>query len=297
MINSALYTNQSSKISLIGILIILFLGFSNFMDNSFFHPKIIKVGWWNIRNLSDASRTDSEIELIAKVIRELDVIVIGELNDRYVLDRISSVLGEQWDWAVTNQKIGRSQYSAEYYGFLWNSQHLSIIDSIHIDTDPNDQFDRDPAWVSFRSVSGEFDFTLIGVHVTWGKKGVNPRKAEILALPEVWKRTQLLTKNDNDLILMGDFNRNINCKSFDLLLSLPGLIRANIDTMPTHISSNTTYDQIFLSEIETTEWTGKWGVINFDELFFNNDDAKASLTVSDHRPIWIQLDNTIIDYD
>ncbi len=37
------------------------------------------------------------------------------------------------------------------------------------------------------------------------------------------------------------------------VLAIPGVVRANPDASPTHISSSSSYDQIFLSEIESVE--------------------------------------------
>ena len=40
----------------------------------------------------------------------------------------------------------------------------------------------------------------------------------------------------------------------------------------------------------TKEFTGTFGVVKFDEKLFGNDDKKASLMVSDHRPLWAEFD-------
>jgi endonuclease/exonuclease/phosphatase family metal-dependent hydrolase len=274
-----------------GFLVIALIGGSYLIEDGTLpeDPEFIKVGWWNIRDLSSASRNDAEIRQIAIVISELQVLAVGELNDPDALRRITEELGPEWDWAATEEKIGRTKNSKEYYGFLWNTESVEMTDSIRVDPDPGDRFDREPAWATFRTVTGTLDFTVICVHITWWKKGVTPRKEEVKALAGVWDRTQNETPEDDDLILMGDFNRNKNCSSFQPLLSISGMLRANEDTGPTHISSKTTYDQIFLSTDETREWTGEWETINYDEIYFDNDDAEARLAVSDHRPVWIRL--------
>jgi len=40
----------------------------------------------------------------------------------------------------------------------------------------------------------------------------------------------------------------------------------------------------------TREFTSTYGIIKFDEVLFGNDDKKASLTVSDHRPLWAEFE-------
>ncbi len=250
--------------------------------------RFVEVGWWNIRDLSSASRDDGEIADIAACIEGLHVLAVGELNDRAVLGRITDELGPSWRWDATESKIGRTSSSKEYYGFLWDSSVVDMVGDIQVDPDPGDHIDREPAWATFRTTDGNLDFTVIAVHITWGSN-VPARKAEIRSLDEVWVRTQTATLEDDDLILVGDFNRNIGDDSFDEVLGLDGMVRANGDTIPTHISSHSTYDQVFISLDATSEWTGEYGIFAFDEEFFNDDDQAANLAVSDHRPVWITL--------
>ena len=250
--------------------------------------RFVEVGWWNIRDLSSASRTDEEIQLIADGILGLHVLAIGELNDPAALDRIATQLGPSWRWSATEEKIGRTPHSSEYYGFLWDSEVVDMVGEIGVDEDPEDDIDREPAWATFRTTDDNLDFTLMCVHITWGDR-VAARKAEIIALPEVWQRAREAVEDDRDLILVGDFNRNIGDDSFEPLLSISGMICANEGSGPTHVSSSTTYDQIFLSWDHTREWTGEYDTYAFDEELFGDDDTQAKLACSDHRPVWISL--------
>jgi endonuclease/exonuclease/phosphatase family metal-dependent hydrolase len=256
----------------------------------------VDVGWWNVRDLSDASRDDTEIMQIAAAMEGIEVLMIGELNDPDVLLRLTEELGPSWEFAATDQAVGHSTGSAEYYGFVWDGDVVEMVGTVNRDPDPSDAIDRNPAWATFRTISEEMDFTVVGVHITWGGR-VGPRKAEIRSMRDVWDRTQAATPNDDDLILVGDFNRNIGDDSFERILAVSRMIRANEETGPTHISSSSTYDQIFLSTDETTEWTGEYSTGLFDEALFGNDDAAAKLAVSDHRPVWIRLVIPLADAD
>jgi endonuclease/exonuclease/phosphatase family metal-dependent hydrolase len=102
---------------------------------------------------------------------------------------------------------------------------------------------------------------------------------------------------DRDVILVGDFNRNVGDDSFDDLLALEGLRCANAGTGPTKIDNTNTYDQIFLSLIQTKEWKEQFDAAPFDETDFGNDDTKARVAVSDHRPVWITLEVPASDDD
>jgi endonuclease/exonuclease/phosphatase family metal-dependent hydrolase len=264
------------------VIVIYIVNTSPEVDNLDF----VEVGWWNIRDFSTSSRNDNEIDQIASII-DTDLMAIGELNETRALESLTNAMGSNWAWAATGKKVGKSAWSAEYYGFIWNEEHLTLLDSIHIFRDLDNDFDRDPAWATFKTVDGNLDFTVIAVHVTWGDR-VGPRKAEVMAMKKVYLYVQKATSSDNDIIVVGDFNRNKNDASFDSLLSINGMIRANESTGPTHISGTTTYDQIFISTDYTKEWTGESVTVHFDETNFNTDE-EAKLVASDHRPVWIRL--------
>jgi hypothetical protein len=55
------------------------------------------------------------------------------------------------------------------------------------------------------------------------------------------------------------------------------------------------YDNIWFQAHFTKGFIGKFGIINFDEVLFGNDDKKASLMVSDHRPLWPEFDVSVDD--
>ena len=271
--------------------LVLAIGFGSYSVSDTFSGELnfIEVGWWNVRDLSTSSRSPDELRVIAKIIKDsgVDVFAIGELNDPEALREITQELGTSWEFADTGYKIGRTPNSSEYYGFIWDSDVVDIVGDVTIDPDPGDKIDRQPAYATFSTNGGNFDFTVIAVHVTWGKR-VADRKDEIKALAEVWNRVQAANLAENDLILVGDFNRNIGDDSFGDLMKISGVIRANQDSGPTHISSKSTYDQIFISTEFTKEWTGEFETIRFDEKYFG-DDEEANLVGSDHRPVYIRL--------
>jgi hypothetical protein len=68
----------------------------------------------------------------------------------------------------------------------------------------------------------------------------------------------------------------------------------NQDRLPTSIKDKL-YDNIWFQGNFTEEFTGKFGIIKFDETLFGNDDKKASLMVSDHRPLWAEFDTSMDD--
>src|SRR5437773_1360964 len=68
----------------------------------------LKIGFWNIRDLSMASRDSSELDQIATVAHAIDCLAICELNDGSVLDTLKSKLkaqGGKWERVQTSAKI------------------------------------------------------------------------------------------------------------------------------------------------------------------------------------------------
>ena len=58
----------------------------------------------------------------------------------------------------------------------------------------------------------------------------------------------------------------------------------------TTITDTSLYDNFWFQNEYLSEYNQNSGIDMFDEIMFNNDDTKAKLTVSDHRPIWEEFD-------
>ena len=150
--------------------------------------------------------------------------------------------------------------------------------------DGKDDFARDPYWATFRA--GEFDFSVIAVHVIWGKR-VGPRKAEVKALTDVYRYVQESNGDEDDVLLVGDFNRNpTDIESYRPLMAFPSMTHLFQFPQKSHIKDSSLYDNIFFQKKYLTEYLNKSGINRFDETDFGNDDKAANLAVSDHRPVW-----------
>ncbi len=239
---------------------------------------------WNIRIFSDGSRTDDELLHIAKVLINYDFIAIVELRDEVVLMRTEAILvgmGRDYDY-VMSPPVGAKV--KERYAFLFDSQIVHVIEDGEVFPDPNDVFLREPYFATFKA--GEFDFTAIAVHVIWGDS-VNQRRREVQELANVYRAVQAADDAEQDVILLGDFNRNPDDQSaYGPLLSLRSMGHLFQLPQKSHIKDTSLYDNIFFQTNHVAEYTGESGIERFDEAHFGNDDAAASLAVSDHRPVW-----------
>ena len=186
----------------------------------------LRLAAWNIRIMSNKSRTDAELMKIARTLADYDFIAIVELRDEAVLKRTQKILsqmGKMYDYQFS-PAVGRG--SKERYAFLYRSKLVSVVrhGELYPDVaDGKDDFSRDPYWATFRA--GEFDFSVIAVHVIWGER-VAQRKAEVKALADVYKYVQAANGDEDDVLLVGDFNRNPTDKeAYSRIMTIPSMTR------------------------------------------------------------------------
>ena len=247
----------------------------------------LSVAAWNIRILSDNSRNDSELHKIAQTLIDYDFIAISELRDEAVLKRTQKILsqmGKMYQYQLS-PAVGRGV--KERYAFLYKRDLVSVVKQgeLYPDAaDGKDDFARDPYWATFRA--GAFDFSVIVVHVIWGDT-VGPRKAEVSALADVYRYVQEANGTEEDVLLVGDFNRNPNdTEAYSRIMAIPSMVRLFELPQKSHVRDSSLYDNIFFQSDYVTEYLGTSGIDKFDETDFGNDDQAANLAVSDHRPVW-----------
>ena len=256
----------------------------------------LRLAAWNIRIMSNKSRTDAELKAIARTLADYDFIAIVELRDEAVLKRtqkILSAMGKSYQYQLS-PAVGRG--SKEQYAFLYKKDLVSVVrqGELYPDAaDGIDNFSRDPYWATFRA--GKFDFSVIVVHVIWGKK-VGPRKSEVRALADVYRYVQDANGAEDDVLLVGDFNRNpTDTESYRPIMAFPSMTPLFQFPQKSHIRDSSLYDNIFFQKNNVREYLNKSGINKFDETKFGNDDKAANLAVSDHRPVWAIFSTKVDD--
>ncbi len=253
----------------------------------------LRLASWNIRIFSNDSRDDDKLRKICNILKNYDFIAIIELRDEPVLIRTTDLLkamGKEYGYEISDE-VGRGV--KERYAFIYDKSKVKVIEPGMIFHDPDDELIREPYYGTFKS--GNFDFTIIATHIVWGDK-VNERRREVQKLAEVYKHLQDMDQSEQDVILVGDFNREPNDnKAFGQLRKIPSMI--NLFNLPqkTVIYDSSLYDNIWFQSKYLKEYTGICGIDHFDETDFGNDDAMASIVVSDHRPVWAEFDTRIDD--
>ena len=280
-----------------GLFFILAL-FGCISEDDFSEPMELRLATWNIRIMSDKSRTDTELSQIAKTLADYDFIAIVELRDETVLKRTQRILaqmGKAYDYQFS-PAVGRGV--KERYAFLYKPERVSVVreGELYPDAvDDKDDFMRDPYWATFRA--GDFDFSIIAVHVVWGEE-VADRKAEVKALADVYRYVQGANGDEDDVLLVGDFNLNPNDEeSYSQIMAIPSMTRVFELPQKSHIRDTSLYDNIFFQTDFVKEYLGRSGIDKFDETDFGNDDKAANLAVSDHRPIWAVFGTNLEDDD
>jgi len=247
-------------------------------------PDEITIASFNIRIYSTGSRDDQELGLIADRLQQFDLIAIQEVRDTEVVDRTLSILtgrGHAYQASVSDP-VGEA--TTERYAFLWRAGKVQKVGDARIWDDQGDQFIREPYIATFRA--GNFDFTLITIHVLYGSSTAE-RRAEAMLLDDVYRAVQDSDPLEQDVILLGDFNLEPEDEGFaELTPILTPLFTGDIRTT---ITQTSLYDNIWLDSQHAQEYAGQYGVDRFDQTVFGNDDDTASLAVSDHRPVWAKF--------
>lgn len=244
----------------------------------------IKIASFNIRILSDNSRDDTELQYIAKILSLYDIIAIQEVRDTRVLDRLVRILGNKYEYDAS-PAVGRGV--KEIYAFMWRKDRVKQLVDGKIYPDVNDDFIREPYYATFKA--GNFDFTLLTIHVFFGKSE-KERRPELVKLAEVYQYVQRKDENENDVILLGDFNMSASDNGWSDLKDIQSMQFIIQQTTKTTITDTSSYDNMWFQSNYTTEFSKRYGLNKFDETMFNGDDEKAKITVSDHRPIWAIFD-------
>ena len=248
--------------------------------------------------MSDKSRDDTELQKIAKTLIDYDFVAIVELRDEVVLKRVQKILaqaGRNYAYQIS-PAIGRGV--KERIAFLYDVSFVEVVTQGQLypdGADNSDDFIRDPYWATFRA--GTFDFSIIAVHILWGTR-VTDRRKEIVELADVYKYVQDANGAENDVLLVGDFNRDpSDAKAFGELMTFPSMTPLFQLPQKSHIKDSSLYDNIFFQKQYLTEYLAKAGIDKFDETDFKNDDKAANDAVSDHRPVWAVFRTDGVDDD
>lgn len=259
-----------------------------------------KIAAFNIQVFGEAKSQKGDVmTVLAKIVREFDVVLIQEIRDASgqtipnFVERINQIEGPNYSFIIS-ERLGRST-SKEAYAYVYNTEMVALIQgSDYVYSDFNDVFEREPYIASFKI--GNFDFVLVGIHT-------KPDDAynEIGNLTLVVSSIQTAKPNEKDIIVMGDFNADGTYFDEDDASNLfkaseyKWLMRNDMDTM---VKTNYTYDRIVVLDATFNhEYNSNTAqVFYFDQVYGLNNQTFVS-EVSDHYPVFAQYKTNLIDDD
>jgi len=192
---------------------------------------------------------------------------------------LTAISGFTWDFRVT-VPIGRSSYK-ERYAVLFRTDRVQVL-SHSVWTDTGDKFEREPHIVKLRQIQTGADFTFINWHTVFGQTA--ERQAEIQQIATVFSSIQSGSSSDQDVILLGDHNRDATSPWWATLKAVSPVVgfRVNdLTSINTSCAFANAYDHFWYQATHVTEYSssGRDYIANMCTL----------RDLSDHAPIFLQL--------
>ncbi len=247
----------------------------------------ISLASWNVRNISNNSRSDAELGIISLIVFRYDFVAMQEVLDEEVIGRIQKILKDdfQADYGISvSDKVGHNK--KERYAFLWRKDRVTETAPPRLFADPGDKLEREPYCGSF--MASNFDWTICTIHLLFGANEAE-RRPELRVLDDVY-RSERDAGTERDVIICGDFNFGPDDEGWDQLKAEDGMQAAIHPPAKTTIKDVSLYDNCWWPTASTEIQADSGKVYEFDELMYPPGSRKeANRLTSDHRPISITI--------
>jgi len=270
-------------ILLVVILSLLFL----YKYNSDLAPQdqSITIASWNLKNIGQSKFNDpARIDIIIDVLKNYDIIAIQEVKDitlqlpQQLVNKMNED-GSNYN-VVASNRVGRNV--KEQYLFVYDDNKINAIsgtDGYGIEL--NDEFEREPYYAMFRV--GNFDFYLFTIHTK-----PSAVATEIPALHAAYLDLQNNTPDENDIILLGDFNGKAPGATASSYITMNSIAEIPNIIFTINEETNTrggkAYDNIIFQGNYTTEYSNLSGVNTFWSPYGLDEDK--GFQISDHKLVW-----------
>ncbi len=245
---------------------------------------------WNIAQFSNNKKARA-LQYIADICERFDIVAIQEVkNDLRGLAKLQELLPGNYKILVSDT-TGNNERMAFLYDkrtVISTGMVCEIVFPPTIEKPEVFQFNRTPYCASFRA--GRFDFVIVSVHIaeasSHGEEGKKLREKEILSLVEFIKKQSSQERGkvfDPDFFVVGDFNIQEDGDRFFKALTSgdepkfrmpPGM-----NTVGTNFGQDKTYDKIAWLPSDEFEFTGKFGVIPFGDVLYQERGKKPMRVV------------------
>jgi deoxyribonuclease-1-like protein len=225
---------------------------------------------------------------LASIIQNFQVVAIQEIRtqDDYFIDNFLRTYVNQNGHTynkVIGPRLGRT-VSKEQYAFIYDTATIEVNPrNVFTVNDPEDLLHREPLVAQFRvrgpPAQQAFTFVLVDIHTD-----PDETKSELNAMGKVYQAVRRAVSDEDDIIVLGDLN--VDDKHLGELGAIDGIRPVVVNTY-TNTRQNAQYDNIIFHGPSTTEFTGRWGVLNYAQQFHLN--INQALEVSDHFPVWAEF--------
>ena len=196
---------------------------------------------------------------------------------------LTATSGFTWDYRVT-AAIGRSSYK-ESYAVFFRTDRVQLI-SATVWADTGDKFEREPQIVMVRHIQTGADYTFINWHTVFGTTA--ERQAEVQLISTVFNSIQSGSSSDQDVILVGDHNREATSPWWANLTALSPAVGYRVNEL-TSINAScafaSRYDHFWMQNSYVTEYSTSGRDYIANMCTFRNG-------LSDHAPIYLSLYST-----
>lgn len=247
----------------------------------------LQIGAFNIQVFGVTKADKPEVmDVLADIVRTYDIVAIQEIRDKSqtalpeLVDLVNSD-GSNYKYVVS-ERLGRTT-SKEQYAYIYNSNIVEVTGDPQTYPEPEntDPFHRQPYIASFKAISGNYDAVLMVIHT-------DPDEAteEINALDDVLEYSQSIYPDEQDFIIMGDFNADGSYFNEDSTSDLDEYYWVIDDSEDTTVaSSDNTYDRIILTD--SSDLSSQYGVFRYDLEYNLTEDLTSD--VSDHYPVYAEF--------
>lgn len=240
---------------------------------------------WNLKNFGK-SKTDTEIKLIAHIVKDFDVLAIQEVVAGYggsqAVAHLADVLnrkGANWDYVISDP-TSSGPYKSERYAFLWKTSKLKKVGNTWLEEVYEQEIDREPFYIRFKS--GKKTFTIANFHAITKKMQPETEIKHFKFLPANYPQ--------DNLIFCGDFNLPQSHSVFNPLKKMG--YQSVLKNQKTSLRQKcinedclaSEYDNIFYHATKINHLNS--GVIHFYEHY---EDIKQARLLSDHVPIYFEF--------
>ncbi|MDM1347125.1 endonuclease/exonuclease/phosphatase family protein [Myroides marinus] len=246
----------------------------------------VKIMTWNLLNVGK-SKTDENIEYIAKVIKQTDIIAIQEVvtnpSGAQTIAKIHEELnrssGAKWDYAISDPTVS-SPYRSERYAYLWKTSKVKLKGKPFLEPTYVEEIEREPYMATFIYKGKEL--TISSIHTLPTKHQPETEIKYLKFFPEAYP--------EHNLIFLGDFNLTEQHSVFNPLKKLgyvPSFTEQKSSLKQKCIKGDclaSEYDNIFYH-------TDKNELVKAKPILFYEDfeDITIARRISDHIPLMITI--------